>query len=296
MPTVRVGGLDVLCHGLASQSFTDFELIISDGLYDYRKDIVEEESRNYSFPIKHIEPSNNPFPINAFCKYANAGLIQADCEFVLFLTDYTWLPPTCLSEHINTHSSFDNDGVVMSPHRYVQLPTLMRPIQYRVNDDNYSFDGIDTYINDIKSNLLTDLMWSIFKEFDGIDQLNADLAFGHDTKINMPHGPINHLLFYGKNESVKLEHILSVNGWDEDLDGSHGYQDSDLADRLFTQRQLTFFNVPHNVAHIVNPRSIFPHCKRLRPIESNNSIWESKRAQNYINPINSYSINEMRSK
>ena len=59
VPTNRIGGLDILFESLKRQSFQDFELILADAIYQYRKNIVAETVRQYGFPVKHIEPSEN---------------------------------------------------------------------------------------------------------------------------------------------------------------------------------------------------------------------------------------------
>lgn len=226
VPTMRVGGLDVLFEGLKHQTFTDFELVLSDGLYKYRKDIVAEKSKDVSFSVKHVEPIDNPFPLNAFCRYANTALVHADCELVVFLTDYTWIPAASLDKHQQFYQQSPNIGY-FCPHQYTELP--------KINSAFPCYDRPDTdkYVADIELGKLDPVMWSLFeKPYVSGDSLAVDpIMGGADPKLHLPPGPINGA-FHGKHESIGLKHLLDVNGWDEDLDGAHPYQDSDLQDRL----------------------------------------------------------------
>jgi glycosyltransferase involved in cell wall biosynthesis len=49
MPTMRIGGLGVVFDSLEKQEFRDFELVIADNIYEYRKDIVKEKAKQYSY-------------------------------------------------------------------------------------------------------------------------------------------------------------------------------------------------------------------------------------------------------
>ena len=121
VPTNRVGGLDLVFDSLRDQTFQDFELIISDGIYQHRKDVVAERARGVQY--KHVEPFDNPFPLNSYCRTVNTALAHADCELVVLLSDYTWVYPDCLSKHVEFHRSHDKVAV-SSPHRYLMLPPV----------------------------------------------------------------------------------------------------------------------------------------------------------------------------
>jgi hypothetical protein len=305
-PTMRLGGIDVLCHGLFQQTFRDFELVLVDGLFKRRSDIFKEKlPPGVNFTFKHLEPRDNPFPINSFCRYSNTALLHVDCEIVLFITDYTWLPPYALANHVafHTYPPWPNAGL-MSPHDYVGLPPLS-PIF-----PTYGREDIDTYVNDLDSGKLDPLMYSIFDGgFSGINKLgadpNIDRSGARDLKLDYNRGPIDSTWFHGKNESCQLKSVLDINGWDEDLDGSHGWQDTDLADRLSKTAGVSWYVDPAVVAYIVNPRYIFPHGKRIKDNQTseielmktnnyiNEQIWLSKRSHGYP-PVNDYNLKETR--
>lgn len=284
VPTMRVGGIDLLFAGLKGQTFEDFELVLSDGLYEHRPDLAEFAS----FRFKHVEPRDNPFPLNAFCRYANEGLAHASGEIVLFLVDYTFLPPNLLQAHADFHKANDRRQGLMGPHQYYEMPAL------HPSFPRYGQAAIDRYCADLDCNVLDEVMYSLFDtpirpshEFKQLDQTGYANA---DPKLSMPTGPIGPSYLHAKNESVSLEAVLGVNGWDEDLDGTHCYQDSDLADRLAVKAGIQWHLDPSIVAQIVNPRRVFPFPRRVRPVEDNLRIWHEKQAAGYSAPVNTWSL------
>jgi glycosyltransferase involved in cell wall biosynthesis len=290
---MRVGGLDIVLNGLEHQIFTDFELIIADGIYQYRKDEVRKRCESYAFPVKHVEPIHNPFPITSFCRYSNTALVHASGEIVLFITDYTWLPPDCLWTHAEFHISNSSKDGLMCPHQYTTLPSLNPKFP------TYLKPEIDKYVYDIDSGQLDECKWTIFeKEFEGKTEerqlLKLDPIMGNaDQKLFRVSGGIGSEYFHAKNESCRLEAVLDINGWDENLDGTNCYQDSDLADRLTVKAGIQWMCNPVHIAYILNPRHIFPWPQRLRPIESNHVIWQSKKNMGYP-PVNKWNIRETR--
>lgn len=291
LPTMRVGGLDIVFNGLSRQTFTDFELVIADGVYKYREELVREMCKQYSFPVKHVAPIDNPFPVTSFCRYANTALLHASGEVVLFITDYMWLTKNCLKTHAEFHKVAGEWAGLMCPHQYTTLPEL------KPEFPTYIKPEIDKYVYDIESGQLDKCKWTIFQEsFAGSEgTLKIDPIMGNaDQKLfYVGPGPISSVYFHAKNESCKLEKVLGINGWDEDLDGTNCYQDSDLADRLTLKAGVNWSCIPGNAAYILNPRHIFPWPRRLRTIESNFEIWNNKKVGGYP-PVNSWSIADTR--
>ena len=63
----------------------------------------------------------------------------------------------------------------------------------------------------------------------------------------------------GRNDSAPLEAILACNGFDMLLEGRHGYQDSDLSQRMMIK----------GYRYIIDTRSScleFPHQRGLKPV------------------------------
>jgi glycosyltransferase involved in cell wall biosynthesis len=291
MPTMRPGGLDIVFKSLERQTFKNFELILVDGIYKHRKDIVAQESKKYDFIVKHVEPIKNVFPISCLAHTTNTGFVNASASLVLMITDYTYLPTDCVEKHIKFHNInlAENMGY-MCPHQYKSLPELHPDFTPYQNEDT------DLFVSDIITGKLNHLMWSIFKEpFDqDPEALSLDSMGNADTKLFMPYGPGDHQAFNAKNESLKIEAALKVNGWDEELDGAHLCQDNVFSDILVKKLGFTWIVDKDNKVYIINPRFVMPHARRIRHHMSNYPIWRRKQANNFSDPVNDWSLREMR--
>jgi glycosyltransferase involved in cell wall biosynthesis len=282
VPTMRAGGMDVLFDSLRRQTFSDFELVLVDGLYERRKALLAERARDQFLALRHVGLSPNPFPSAAFCAYSNAGISVASGEVVLFLVDYSRLPPDLLERHARFHRADPTGkGGLMGPHRYVHLeldPAFPR----------YGRGDVDRYEADAASGALDAFMWSCGRAADRPgDPHDADggavVPHDADPKLRLPAGPIGPEFFHAKNESVRRARVVEVDGYDQDLDGAHLYQDSDFSDRL-ARAGVRWLLDPTAAVEIVNPRHAFPFARRSRPHEENKAIWERKRAAGYPAP------------
>lgn len=300
VPTNRPGGLDVLFDGLSKQTFSNFEVIISDCLFKYREEIVRERAKQYGVNYLHIEPFENSFPRNIFCRTSNTGIAYASGKLVLFVVDYTWLAANSLQVHWDyfcSHNQSTNKGF-MGPLQYLQ-PTKLKEglphykvVQQWISHENEAINKkqFDQYLDDIRTGKFSDYMWSIFeRDFDHNVERELGLAFcpfmaNTDPKLYMASGDCPANVFHGKNESVPLARVLEKNGWNEEMDGEHGWQDSEFAERLDISWQLD----RSNIAYIVNPRYIFPpltrqwsggHCGN----EVNARVLEKLKSEGYPN-------------
>ena len=292
MPTMRVGGLDIVFESLKHQTFKDFELVISDSIYKYRKNLVAQKAKEYDFAVKHVEPTKNTFPVAHFCNAENTALVNASSKLILMITDYTYLPPDCVEKHIKFHADYpdDNRGL-LGAHQYRLLPPPCSDFPTYKNEDT------DKYVADVDSSKLNNVMWSIFeKDFcQDPETMPLDSMGNADTKLFMPfkHNADQNLV-NGKNESIKLEAALKINGWDEELDGTTPYQDSVFSDMLVKKLGFIWSVDGGNKAYIINPRFSFPWSKRLRTIESNLAIWERKKVNNFPDMINTWDLRDTR--
>jgi glycosyltransferase involved in cell wall biosynthesis len=289
MPTMRPGGLDVLFKSLEKQTFKNFELILVDGIYKYRKNLVKEKIKQYDFPVKYVEPIKNSFPFACLCNATNTGFTHVSSKLVLMITDYTYLPSNCVEKHVSFHNTYIAENIgYMCPHQYKALPEL--------KISPYKNEDTDIYVSDLVNGKLDNMMWSIFKEdFDQDPELLPLDSMGNaDTKLFMPFGVGDQNAFNGKNESLKLEAILKVNGYDEELDGATPYQDNVFSDILVKKLGFTWLVDRDNKVYIINPRPYMPHSKRLRPNENNLAIWRKKEATNFAEPLNDWSLRKMR--
>jgi glycosyltransferase involved in cell wall biosynthesis len=317
--TNRVGGIDILFESLKAQSFQDFELIIVDALYKYRKDVVAEKAKAYNFPVKHIEPLNNTFPVSNYNNSMNSGLIAAEGEVVYFTCDYAYLMKNTLLTHANFHSKTPRNHILLLPindcpvkldavsdnfpkHRQYGIRARKDPFQLCVVPEEAYMkahnEWSERYAEDINNGFLDKVMWSIFDMAfsyeDGIEQYIDSTTI--DTKFaNCPStepAPVFHDLCCVKNDSFKLDFLMEANGFDEEMDGTHGFFDTELARRLLKCHGGQFFAMNTGAASVINtryylqPRKVINGYNNLRIIDAkynreqpltNNSITEFKK-------------------
>ena len=287
VPTFRMGGLDVLVDGLRGQEFRDFELVLVDCVMAYRPDVFKGFT---DFPVRHVDPIRNPFPVASFCRCANTGLGHARGEVVVMVTDYTWLPPGCLARHAAFHRARPTVGhdVLLCPHEYASHPPpgALFP--------GYGREDIDDYVQDLRDGVLEGFGWSLSdSQFSGgARALPPDLPHGvhgsdhvpRDPKLDMSPGFVEPHFFHGKNASARKDLLIFTGGWNEAFDGGHGYQDTEFAWRL-AYRAGAFFHLElEDPAVIVNPRHHFPWLRQERDVHGNEEIWRALEAQDYPEP------------
>jgi glycosyltransferase involved in cell wall biosynthesis len=279
VPTVRCGGLDILLDSLAVQTWTRFELVLVDALHAQRESLVAREAADRFVCVRHVGLS--PVPTTcSFCLMSNAGIAASSGDVLLFCVDYSRLPPDMIEKHARFHMADTTKRKgMMGPHRYVGLDVDKGFPKYGRQD-------IDHYEADIRDCRLDRFMWSIGKATDQPSPPHsadggAAVPFDADPKLRMPPGPLGPEFFHAKNESVRREHVLAIDGYDQELDGAHLYQDTDFADRLSTKSGVQWILDPSAVVEIVNPRHVFPFSRRTRPHEENKAIWERKKAAGY---------------
>lgn len=289
VPTVRVGGLDILFEGLRSQTWRNFELVLVDGLYKQRKDIVASMAEKCHFKVKHVEAVDNPFPVTAYCRYANTSLLWAEGEIVLHLTDYTALAPNSLETHAIHHLGNSRNIGLMGPHKYYELPKVNPAFPGYKNEDTAQ------YVSDLKAGKLDRVLWSLFEDR-GPYSTKPDLETNAgDLKLNFVFGEVVAEMFHAKNESCALEALLEVNGWDEALDGAHGYQDTDIANRMRMNGMRWLVN-PKLIADVLNPRHIFPYTERMRTPAENERIYKEKKVTGNSRANHGWDLRELRAK
>lgn len=281
IPTNRVGGVDIVLNSLARSKFTDFEVVLVDSHYDRRRELLAEEARNRFLRLVHV--GLNPQPnYCCFCAMANAGIVASSGEVLLFAVDYSRFPEDLLGRHAEFHRTHGEHDGLMCPHRYVGLDVDPSFPKYEQGD-------VDGYDDDTRSGEMDRFMWSIGGPLDRPSLPHkadggAIVPPDADPKLRMPAGAIDACFFHAKNESVRRSRVLEIDGWDQDLDGAHLYQDSDFADRLTVKAGVKWTLDPTNVIEIANPRHVFPFARRLRPHESNYQIWQAKKAAGYPSP------------
>lgn len=301
VPTNRVGGIDLLLDSLARQTYRDFELILVDALLPYRSRIVGQ-----AFPIKHIQPRDNQFPAQMYCRTVNTGIAHARGETIVLLCDYSYLAPDCLATHARLQSL---RGVpITCDYRYVELPELKPGLPTYVQTAEPTDEASnaayveqvnansDRYAADVRSGKLDPFMWSIFAEPMTAEAISAAPSTHTHTPSTTAklHEDWNWCSL--KNESFPTKLFLDMNGIDEAYDRSHVYQDSEFSYRLRERGIRWFSGEPgEGMVTVVNPRPIMNIKRLAEPITYNRELCFEHRDASRRLPVNpGWSLREWR--
>ena len=296
IPTNRIGGLDILFDSLEQQSTSDFELILVDNIYRYRKDVVADMAKRYTFDFLHIPPREDPFPHVAYCQTMNTGLVHARHPFVLYLCDYVWLGKKTVEKHLGYQACYP--APLLADFAYTTLPSLkssFTPYVHEVGPEvckdrhTSSLNEVSRrYHADLEAGKLRDLLWSIFSDSPRSDREVWDMGTTHTHYKNTSEGEFpdyNYCCF--KNESFPTELMLTMNGHDEDYDKSHAWQDSEFSYRL-RHMGIKWHNLARyeGEARCMNPRDVLNIKVMDEPFGYNEKLCNvTKRADKQV-PVN----------
>lgn len=306
VPTTRVGGLDILTQSLARQTCRDFELVLADAIHAYRAPLVAERMAELPFPVQHLAPSGG-VALSDYSRSINDALVAAKGDVVLILPDYSWLPANAIEIHATFHDEHRGQRKVLaSGYTYLTLPPLhsafpgyhperqqsYAPLDLVGRGDGYEraiTAEAERYEADLRSGRLDPVMWSLFAEPFTSESL-ADL--GVESTHRLFDCEFSWRYCSLKNESYPIEFWEELNGLDEDLDGSHLYQDQALGYRL-NDAGWTYERMKGGELLIPNPRSVFAAKRVLRRMAENAVEYERKRATGAaVNP--GWSLRERR--
>ncbi len=288
-PTYRLA-LDAICDSLAAQTFTDFEYVVPDAIYDRRHPLIADRLASYDFPIKHVRPGGGP-TLSNYCRSINDAIIHCSGELIVIQTDYTWMPPDCLAEHWRAYEASDKRTCILRDNHCTALPAL-HPEFTGYGPDMEQFtegrraqieaeinEGADRYAADLEAGKLDRFMWSIFAE-PLTNETVAKLPITRsDVKQGRPQIDYRHCSL--KNEGIPIQAFLDVNGLDEDFDGSHLYQDQEFAWRV-ERAGYRWTTEPGASVLIVNPRTVLSSKRLDRPMDTNGVLMHSKQASGYV--------------
>jgi glycosyltransferase involved in cell wall biosynthesis len=288
VPSVRVGGLDVLCDSLAAQTCTDFELVLADGIHDARAPHVADRLAAQPFPVQHL--ASGGLPLSNYCRSINDAVVAARGDTILMLPDYTWLAPNTVEKHVRFHEA--NRGArrsLMIGYEYRFPPALDSRFPgyhpklidsaaaFDLHDPAASWEVLTTreaerYSVDLFTGALEPFMWSIFVEPLTADSVAA-LELEHSHKLFGVEWSYRYCSL--KNESFPVEAWLELNGLDEDMDGSHLFQDLAWGERL-NRAGWEWEREEGGEITVVNPRSVFSAKRIPRPMRTNETIAQQK--------------------
>ena len=257
--TYRMGGLDVLFHGLRSQTHKDFELVLVDGIKDWRGIDVTYLGEKFDVPTVRTCPEPNPFPTFSFGRCYNAGLDAASGDFLYFVCDFTVLQPDAL-ERAARHFKDNSRVGYMGCQDFYSCPPL-HPEFPRYAGRTYAHFGqspdLGRYVDDLRTGALDRFGWSVFDDYYCGQSLDpCPVQSGLDPKLQMSDGPVGADFFHCANQAVPA----GLARFDESLDGAHGQHDI----RFARACGIPFTLDRDNVAAIVNPRPHFPELRQDR--------------------------------
>jgi hypothetical protein len=221
--------IKLFLDSLAAQTFTDFEAIIADCIYDRREEHVENNSykgRKYPFKIYHV-PVRSPW-LRRGCWAGQAPwnhtLLVANGELFLTFGDCCELPPHYL-EHV--WSWYEKGYWCMGLVIYKKADRL-----YYIGEEDLiepaPHSSIETWSQGIRRNLkelqkrgvikdlVRDSRWPLVENASGVAKLK---------------GRGGAQQFHGYS-AVPLRALLKINGFDENFDGDKALGDVDTGLRL----------------------------------------------------------------
>lgn len=194
--TIRYGWLENTFRCLGQQTFPhdEWELIMIDDLPEDRSEYVLRLAKKENINVKWMRSKPNYWKSNRMLGNArNTGFVHSDGELVVFLDDYTWIPPTFLQRHWEIYKD-------------TNMAVIGRVQAVRYKGDIKSTSDIDIIGDDHRCKYVIEKGLS-----------NLPDAF--------------YSWFYTFNTSAPLENLIKINGYDEEFDCT-GEDDMDLAERL----------------------------------------------------------------
>ncbi len=285
VPSNRIGGIDVLLHGLAEQTISNFELIFSDELCRDRATPPQVGRATVQ-----VSPGNWPRWGN-YMGALNAALKYARGSCCVFWSDYTYPHPKTLETHLRFHEN--NPGrIMLGGIEYTELPKLHPdfPLEYgwfamghdvaNHRDETYApwlddkrrhdlyEEWRTSYERDLDSGKLDPFMWSTFeKPVTSFADVAGLRVFNHDRRDTSPFLNL-------KNDSIPRSLLEKIGGFDERADGCHGHQDSITA-RQLKKVGAEFASVPENPVRLLDPHGIAIIRRMERDDASNLKIYEA---------------------
>ena len=225
IPTHRRGGLDITLLGMRDQTFRDFEVILVDHRYEHRHRGVMALAQEYEVPLIHVPEYRRNGKWCVSLPAYNTGVALARGRVLMFLSDWTYVPPGWIEAHLQHHG---------------EEPTYVtgRSIRYRgVTEEAFS-----------------DLM-AFSSPF------NPSTWEGKEKyEITGPAGPgrmPTYAWIFMVNDSVLRETVLELNGFDEIYNRGRGAGDSEWGTRLEVAGVRLWY-WPQACTFSPCPRAVYP--------------------------------------
>ena len=259
LPTIRLKGLfDLQLPSISNQSFPkdEFELIIIDDYHENREDTVKKYAAEHELNIKWMrsKPAHWRCNANIGCS-RNTGLIHATGELVVFIDDYTWIPPDYLEYVWNFYKSGENISLIgpVLTLKYSEPP-------YPDDIEQFELKHSDSRTNDIP----------LYQNYYGIKSFPKPLYDEHRHPMTQcPSG-----WFFTSNATAPLDKLIQANGFWEIADLT---REEDALMGLMLERlgqTFCFSDHPHGrVYHMDHDSEPIPQVK-YKTITYEDIGWE----------------------
>jgi glycosyltransferase involved in cell wall biosynthesis len=204
---------------LESQTFKDFELVIVDALWDFRKEYFND--KKFSFPIKHLKPKSSIWSqIGAWqvCNQLNTGIIHSQGKLIVRIDDCSSFGPDYLQKFWQWYQKgYFAQALVVYHHgtkpmvygeeaKQLYAQTLM--------STGETYEQIVEKLNKLykPGEIIRDSRWRFIE---GEGQFYGNMKEW----------------WYGYG-AIPLEALLKINGYDENFDGKKSLEEVDLGSRL----------------------------------------------------------------
>lgn len=297
-PTMRPGGLDTIFNSLEHQTFKDFELIICDSLYQYRKNIVKEMAQKFSFRYTHMPTIIDKFPIQSYCHAMNSAITRVNGDVILFTTDYRYFMPSSLEKHVNFHKSHSDNFGYAPPSKFV-IPPAQKKIGLPAYGNNTNYKQ---YAEDLRNGKLQDYMWSIFEKgfFESTQNPSSwqeldRLKVGYDPKADVAENvEVSPMVIFLQSESIKTKLVLEANGLNEALDGAHSHQDIEFSHRLRNLFDFKWIGDNTNpVYKVIGGHDIINKIQLIESIDNSAQSIFDKYQSGSKDLVNSWSLSQV---
>lgn len=223
----RPGGFDMSLRGLANQTYDDFEILCVDERYHKRHSMLLDYVKKFNIkqPFYHVPNHRSNFGWSVHSAGANTGLMLADGELVIFHQDYAYAPPDFIENHVKRH--IGKRMYILGPH----YPPILNQSKIITKDNieatPFSIVYHKTTLDDLQNQYNSFNELCIFeKEFVPPDVSDYEIDYAYRERVDIAN------IVNIKNDSMRRDDALNVNGLTENFDNMSGPSDTDFGVRM----------------------------------------------------------------
>ena len=227
--------LEFIFAALSRQSFCAFEVIVADdGSGPEITSVVEDARKRYPFPIMHLWHEDKGWRKNTILNKA----VQASTTDYLVFIDGDCIPgKNFLLDHFNYR---ENDRVLLGRRVEHWKRWAKRLSVENVLSGNFEHYTLADWIDGLRGRSIA---------------LEVGFRIGND-RLRRLTGEVSSIL--GSNFSVYKEHLIVINGYDEEYHGAGCGEDSDIFYRLgligIRGKSLRCLAIQYHIYHPLMPR------------------------------------------